>query len=100
MTTSTRALSFGAFSTLLLIALMMGGNHVAARVAFNHGVDVATAVVFRSAVTAVVVTALVLLQAVPIAFTARHRRFLLLFPSNKLISHLRCKRRDHKTDGL
>ena len=32
MTTSTRALSFGAFSTLLLIALMMGGNHVAARV--------------------------------------------------------------------
>jgi phosphate/sulfate permease len=27
---------------LLLIALMMGGNHVAARVAFDHGVDVFT----------------------------------------------------------
>ncbi len=43
-----RALSGAAFATLLLIALMMGANHVAARVAFNHGVDVATAVVFRS----------------------------------------------------
>jgi drug/metabolite transporter (DMT)-like permease len=78
LTTSTRALSVGAFSTLMLIALMMGANHVAARVAFNHGVDVATAVVFRSAVTALVVTALVVLQAVPVAFTVRHRKFLLL----------------------
>jgi drug/metabolite transporter (DMT)-like permease len=78
LTTPTRALSLGAFSTLMLIALMMGANHVAARVAFNHGVDVATAVVFRSAVTALVVTALVVLQAVPAAFTPRHRKFLLL----------------------
>lgn len=39
---STRALSGTAFATLLLIALMMGANHVAARVAFNNGVDVAT----------------------------------------------------------
>lgn len=78
MTAGTRALSFGAFCTLLLIALMMASNHVAARVAFNHGVDVATAVVFRSAVTASVVTALVVLQRVPVTFTPRHRKFLLL----------------------
>ena len=48
MSTSQRALSGAAFATLLLIALMMGANHVAARMAFNHGVDVATAVAFRS----------------------------------------------------
>ena len=33
MTTSTRHLSLTAFFTLLLIALMMGANHVAARIA-------------------------------------------------------------------
>ena len=38
-----RAISGAAFATLLLIALMMGANHVAARIAFNNGVDVATA---------------------------------------------------------
>ena len=74
--TSPRALSGTAFATLLLIALMMGANHVAARVAFNHGAGVATAVVVRSALTALVVTALVLVQRVPLAFTPRHRRFL------------------------
>ncbi|MDP3825694.1 MAG: EamA family transporter, partial [Polaromonas sp.] len=56
--TSKRALSRTAFATLLLIALMMGANHVAARLAFNNGVDVATAVAFRSVVTALVVAAL------------------------------------------
>ncbi|WP_332816431.1 DMT family transporter [Ramlibacter sp.] len=71
-----RALSGAAFATLLLIALMMGGNHVAARVAFNHGADVATAVVFRSGTTAVVIVALLAWQQVPVHFTARHRRFL------------------------
>ena len=72
------ALPFGAFATLLLIALMMGGNHVAARLAFNHGVDVATAVTFRSAVTALVVGLLVWQQRVPLALTARQRRMLPL----------------------
>ena len=70
------ALSGTAFATLLLIALMMGANHVAVRLAFNNGVDVATAVVFRSGVTALVVGALVLAMGVPVAFTARHRRAL------------------------
>ena len=37
---------------LLVIAVVFGSNHVAARFAFNHGADVATAVVFRSLVTA------------------------------------------------
>ncbi len=72
----TRAITPAAFATLLLIALMMGANHVSARIAFNHGVDVATAVVVRSVVTALVVTALLLVQGVKPAFTARHRRFL------------------------
>lgn len=67
------ALSGTAFATLLLIALMMGANHVAARLAFNHGVDVATAVMFRSGVTAVVVGALVLATGVPLRLSARHR---------------------------
>jgi hypothetical protein len=74
MTPPTRKLSGTAFATLLLIALMMGANHVAARLAFNHGVDVATAVTFRSAVTALVLAGLLLAQRVPIRFTARHRR--------------------------
>ena len=76
MTPPTRKLSGTAFATLLLIALMMGANHVAARLAFNHGVDVATAVTFRSAVTALVLGALLLAQRVPLTFTARHRRAL------------------------
>lgn len=76
--TSSRALSIGAFATLVLIALMMGANHVAARIAFNHGVDVATAVVFRSVVTTLVIVVLLVLQRVPVSFTARQRRVLPL----------------------
>lgn len=76
--TSKRALSATAFATLLLIALMMGANHVAARIAFNHGVDVATAVVFRSVVTALVIVAILALQRVRVSFSARHRRMLPL----------------------
>ena len=59
-----RAISAGAFATLLLIALMMAANHVAAQVAFNNGVDVAAAVVVRSAVTALVVGGLWLIARV------------------------------------
>jgi drug/metabolite transporter (DMT)-like permease len=76
MATATRALSGTAFATLLLVALMMGANHVAARVAFNNGVDVATAVAFRSAVTAAVVSALLIMQGVPLTLGARHKRYL------------------------
>jgi drug/metabolite transporter (DMT)-like permease len=71
-----KAISGTAFATLLLIALMMGANHVAARIAFNNGVDVATAVVFRSSVTALVIVALLASQGVRVSFTARHKRML------------------------
>ncbi len=73
-----RAISAGAFATLLLIALMMGANHVAARIAFNNGLSVATAVVARSFVTAAVVGVLLLVARVPLLTTARHKRFLLV----------------------
>ncbi len=76
MSPPARALSATAFATLLLIALMMGTNHVAARLAFNNGVDVATAVAFRSIVTAAVLAALLLAQRVPIKLTTRHKRAL------------------------
>lgn len=73
---SAVALSGSAFATLLLIAFMMGANHVAARMAFDHGVDVSTAVVFRSGVTALVVAVLLRVYRVPLRLTARHRRAL------------------------
>ena len=69
-------LSTAAFATLLLIALMMGANHVAARVAFDHGVDVITAVTIRSAITAIAVGGLLALQRVPFRFTSRHHKVL------------------------
>jgi drug/metabolite transporter (DMT)-like permease len=61
----------------VLIAMMMGSNHVAARLAFDHGVDVATAVSFRSTITATVVGMLLFVQRVPVRLTARHKRALL-----------------------
>ena len=73
-TPAAPGLSVAAFATLLLIALMMGANHVAARIAFNNGVDVATAVVVRSAITAAVIVAILLAQGVRISFTTRHKR--------------------------
>ncbi len=76
--TPKRALSTTAFATLLLIALMMGANHVAARIAFNNGVDVATAVVFRSVITALVIVGILALQRVPVRFSPRHKRMLPL----------------------
>ena len=73
---SSRALTGTAFATLLLIAFMMGANHVAARLAFEHGVDVPTAVAFRSGVTALVVALLLRVYRVPVRLTARHRKAL------------------------
>ena len=76
--TPKRALSGTAFATLLVIALMMGANHVAARIAFNNGVDVATAVVFRSVITALVIALILALQRVRVQFSPRHKRMLPL----------------------
>jgi drug/metabolite transporter (DMT)-like permease len=77
-TAAGKAISGTAFATLLLIALMMGSNHVAARIAFNHGVDVATAVVFRSIVTAVVIVVILAMQGARVRLTPRHGRMLAL----------------------
>jgi drug/metabolite transporter (DMT)-like permease len=71
-----RALSGAAFGTLLLIGLMMGANHVAARIAFNNGVDVATAVAVRSTITTLVLVALLASQRVRVRLGARHKRML------------------------
>jgi len=51
---------------LLLIAAVFGGNHVAARIAFDHGTSVTTAVAFRSTGTALFVLALLLLSKTPL----------------------------------
>ncbi len=75
---TTTALSTTAFATLLLIAFLMGANHVAARVAFDHGVDVRTAVFFRSAITALAVFALLRWQGLPWALKAGHGKSLLM----------------------
>lgn len=73
-----RQLTGAAFSTLLLIALMMGANHVAARVAFEHGLDVVTAVAARSGVTALVLAVLMHGgRSLALRPGPRHRRALL-----------------------
>ena len=56
---------------------MMGSNHVAARFAFQNGVDVATAVTMRSGVTALVLALLIWQQKVHIQLTRQNKRALL-----------------------
>jgi drug/metabolite transporter (DMT)-like permease len=62
----------------LLIAFMMGANHVAARLAFNNGVDVVTAVSFRSVLTAVVVGLILWQQKVQIQIESNHKKYMLI----------------------
>ena len=71
-------LTLTGFLTLLLIALMMGANHVAARTAFNHGVDVVTAVTFRSSITAFVLALILWQQKVSLKLSGRQPKTLLL----------------------
>ncbi len=71
-------ISLRAFVTLLLLACTFGANHVAARVAFDHGVDVATAVAVRSLGTALVVALIVWANRVSLHMSTRHWRFMLL----------------------
>ena len=51
---------------LLAIAAVFGSNHIAARIAFDHGTNVTTAVAFRSVGTALVVLALLLWSGTPL----------------------------------
>jgi drug/metabolite transporter (DMT)-like permease len=67
-----------AFATLLLLACMFGGNHVAARIAFDHGADVVTAVAVRSGATALVVGLLVAWYRLPLKLNRRQRRVMPL----------------------
>ncbi len=58
---------------MLLIASAFASNHVAARVAFDHGANVLTAVLFRSAGTALAVLALMRFAGVPLQIAAGSR---------------------------
>jgi drug/metabolite transporter (DMT)-like permease len=51
---------------LLAIAVTFGSNHIAARVAFDHGTSVATAVAVRAAGTALALTAALLVLRAPL----------------------------------
>jgi len=55
----------------------MGANHVAARFAFAHGVDVTTAIAVRSTVTALVVGLILWRAKVALTLSAKHPRALL-----------------------
>ena len=63
---------------LLAIALSFGSNHVSARVAFEHGASVTTAVTLRSIFTALFVLILIRLQGIPLALPAGTGRRALL----------------------
>ena len=52
---------------LLIIAVVFGANHVAARLAFDHGLSVTTAVAIRSAGTAIAVLLLMVALGVKLA---------------------------------
>lgn len=62
-----------AVAALLAIACLFASNHVAARLAFDHGVNVPTAVVLRSAFTALFVFALLRLAGHSLALPPGRR---------------------------
>jgi drug/metabolite transporter (DMT)-like permease len=60
-------------AALLAIATTFGSNHVAARVAFEHGANVTTAVALRSVGAALFVLALLAAARVPLRLAPAHR---------------------------
>jgi drug/metabolite transporter (DMT)-like permease len=58
---------------LVGISVTFGANHISARIAFDHGTNVLTAVATRSAVATVLVLALMALQGVPRGLAPRLR---------------------------
>ena len=73
------SISLTAFFMLILIAAVMGANHVAARFAFNDSVDVVTAVFFRSVVTAVIIFMLLLRRGISMKVSKEyHVAFLII----------------------
>jgi drug/metabolite transporter (DMT)-like permease len=69
---------YSAFLILLLIAFMMGANHVAARLAFDTGLNVTTAVAARSLITAAVLLIIISSQKVSWRLNKQQRRGLPL----------------------
>lgn len=63
---------------LLAIAFTFGSNHVAARIAFDHGTSVTSAVVARSIFTALVVLVLMRVQGVSMALAGPQRARAML----------------------
>ena len=71
---SGRALPrWAGLALIACVAVAFAANHVAARVAFEHGTSVVTAVVVRSAVTAIAVAALLRVTGTPWRLPARTR---------------------------
>lgn len=64
---------------LVFVSILFGSNHVSARFAFEHGANVSTAVMFRSAVAFVFVLVLMLANGVPFVLPAitRNRGVLI-----------------------
>jgi drug/metabolite transporter (DMT)-like permease len=56
---------------LLVIATIFGGNHIAARIAFDHGTNVTTAVAFRSTGTALFVLVLLISSGTSLKLESR-----------------------------
>lgn len=64
---SSRALSrWAGIVLLMLVATTFGANHIAARIAFDHGANVTTGVAFRSTGTALFVLGLLLFYRIPL----------------------------------
>ena len=73
------SLSRGAgIALMLVIAVVFGSNHIAARFAFDHGANVTTAVAVRSAGTVLFVLVLLLAARVPLRVERRARGPALL----------------------
>jgi drug/metabolite transporter (DMT)-like permease len=58
---------WGGIALLLVIATVFGSNHIAARIAFDHGTNVTTAVVIRSAGTALFVLGLLFYSGISLS---------------------------------
>jgi drug/metabolite transporter (DMT)-like permease len=58
-----------ALVSIMALATVFASNHIAARVAFDHGLSVVTAVAVRSGVTALIVLLLLLVTRTPVRLT-------------------------------
>jgi drug/metabolite transporter (DMT)-like permease len=58
-----------ALIAIMVLATVFASNHIAARVAFDHGLSVVTAVAVRSGVTALLVLLLMLAMRAPLQLT-------------------------------